>query len=138
MALKISLKPHEKLILGGAVISNGASKCEFVVENTVTILRQNNIISPEDADSPAKRIYVAIQLMYVDPSQLKRHQELYWQLVKDFLAAAPSSLGLIDHINEYIVNEQYYDALKTAKKLIDFEQEVIKSVTECSEFLPVG
>jgi flagellar biosynthesis regulator FlbT len=29
MALKITLKPNEKLILGGAVITNGATKCEF-------------------------------------------------------------------------------------------------------------
>ena len=138
MALKITLKPHEKMILGGAVISSGASKCEFIVENQVAILRQNNIMAAEDATSPARRIYLAIQLMYVDASQVEAHQELYWQLVKDFVDAAPSALGLVDQINELIYSEKYYDALKLAKKLIDFEQEVIKRVTECSEILPVG
>ena len=49
MALKITLKPHEKMILGGAVITNGATKCEFIVENKVSILRQNSIMTPEDA-----------------------------------------------------------------------------------------
>jgi len=138
MALKITLKPHEKMILGGAVIANGSTKCEFVVENTVTILRQNSILSLEDANTPASRIYLAIQLMYVDPAQLNTHQQLYWQLVKDFIKAAPSALGLIDQINELILNEKYYDALKLANKLIEFEQEVIESVTKCSEILPVG
>lgn len=138
MALKITLKPHEKMILGGAVVTNGPAKCEFVVENQATILRQNSILTPEEADSPAKRIYLAIQLMYVDPAQLRRHQELYWQLVNDFVGAAPSTLGLVDQINEHVFNNQFYDALKTAKKLIEFEQEVIESVTECSEKLPIG
>ena len=138
MALKITLKPHEKMILGGAVITNGANKCEFIVENKVSILRQNNIMSPEEASSPAKRIYLAVQLMYVDPAQLKTHHKLYWQLVKGFIEAAPSSLELIDRINEFIFNDQYYDALKFAKKLIEFEQEVIERVTKCSEILPVG
>ena len=138
MALKITLKSHEKMILGGAVITNGPTKCEFVVENKVSILRQNNILSPEEAISPARRIYLAIQLMYVDPSQLDTHHKLYWHLVKEFIDAAPSSMGLMDRINEFIFNEQYYDALKLAKKLIDFEQEVIERVTECSEILPVG
>jgi flagellar biosynthesis repressor protein FlbT len=138
MALKITLKPHEKMILGGAVITNGASKCEFVVENSVPILRQNNILSPDEADSPARRLYLAIQLMYVDPPQLRSHQKLYWQMVKEFVQAAPSSLGLIDRINELIVNGKFYDALKSAKKLIEFEQEVIDRATKCSEILPVG
>lgn len=138
MALKITLKPHEKMILGGAVITNGHAKCEFVVENKVSILRQNNIISPEEAHSPARRIYLAIQLMYVDPPRLNTHHKLYWQLVKEFVDAAPSSLILIDQINELILNEKYYDALKLAKKLIQFEQEVIERVTKCTEVLPVG
>jgi flagellar protein FlbT len=129
MALKITLKPNEKMILGGAVISNGLNKCEFVVENTVTILRQNNILSPDDANTPARRIYLAIQLMYVDPQQLETHQQAYWQLVHEFLDAVPRALGLIDHINECIVNENYYNALKLTKKLIEFEQEAIERVT---------
>lgn len=138
MALKITLKPNEKMILGGAVITNGPTKCEFVVENKASILRQNNIMSPEEANSPARRIYLAIQLMYVDPTQLNTHHRLYWQLVKEFVDAAPSALGLIDQINEFILNEKYYDALKLTKQLIQFEQEVIERVTKCTEVLPVG
>ena len=117
MALKITLKPHEKMILGGAVITNGQTKSELMVENPVTILRQNSILSPDEADSPARRIYLAIQLMYVDPQQLKSHQHVYWQLVKDFLDAAPSSLGLIDEINELILAEKFYDAPQIGKAI---------------------
>jgi flagellar protein FlbT len=76
--------------------------------------------------------------MYVDPQKIVAHQKLYWQLVKEFIDAAPSSIGLVDRINEFIYIEKYYDALKLAKKLIEFEQEVVKRVTECSEILPVG
>lgn len=131
MTLKITLKPHEKMILGRAVITNGANKCEFIVENTVPILRQNDILSPEKAQTPALRIYLAVQLMYVDPTNLSAHQRIYWQLVEEFLEAAPSALPLIDQINELILKEQYYQALKLAQKLVSFEQEVIKRVTEC-------
>ena len=138
MALKITLKPHEKLIIDGAAITNGATKCEIVVENPVPILRQNSILTPEQADTPARRIYLAIQLMYVDPQQHRSHQKIYWQLVKDFVDAAPSSLVLIDQINECIYNEAYYQALKSTKKLMQFEQEVIQRATKCSQILPVG
>ena len=132
MALKISLKPNEKMIIGGAVISNGPSKCEFLVENSVPILRQNSIISPDQANTPARRIYLAIQLMYVDPAEIENHQKLYWQLVKDIIQAVPRTLGIIDPMNELILQGNYYQALKSAQYLIDFEQEVIESVTNCS------
>ncbi len=138
MALKITLKPNERMILGKAVITNGSGKCELIVENNVPILRQNDILSPDKADTPALRIYLAVQLMYVDEADIVVHQKLYWQLVRDFIAAAPSSLTLIDQINELILKENYYQALKLTQKLIDFEQEVIERVTECSQILPVG
>ena len=67
MALKITLKPNEKMIIGGAMITNGPNKGEFVVENNVPILRRNTSLSPDDADAPAHRICMTIQLMYVDP-----------------------------------------------------------------------
>ena len=138
MALKITLKPNEKLIIGGAVITNGPNKVEFIVENNVPILRQNNILSPDDADTSARRIYLAIQLMYVDTPNLGTYQDLYWKLIREFVQAAPSSLELIDRINEMILKEKYYEALKLAQQLIDLEQEVIERVTKCSEILPVG
>ena len=126
------------MILGKAVITNGPGKCEFIVENNVPILRQGDILSAERADTPALRIYLAIQLMYVDEAEIVAHQKVYWQLVKEFIEAAPSSLNLIDQINELILKENYYQALKLTRKLIDFEQEVIERVSKCSEILPVG
>lgn len=129
MALKITLKPHEKMILGQAVIANGPNKCEFVVENNVPILRQNDILTPEKAQTPAMKIYLAVQLMYVDPDNLTEHQKIYWQLVEEFLQAAPSALALIDRVNELIFKERYYQALKSAQQLVSFEQEVIERVT---------
>ncbi len=138
MALKITLKPNEKMIIGGAVITNGPNKGEFIVENNIPILRQNDILSPDDADTPARRIYLAIQLMYVDTPNLGNYQELYWKLIRQFVQAAPSSLELIDKINEMIFRENYYQALKLTQDLIAFEEEVIERATKCSEILPVG
>jgi flagellar protein FlbT len=43
MSLKLRLKPDEKVIIGGAVIRNGSKASEFVVENTVPILRQKTL-----------------------------------------------------------------------------------------------
>jgi flagellar biosynthesis repressor protein FlbT len=125
MALKLSLKPNERLVIGGAVICNGPTKTEFVVENSVPILRQKHILSPKQANTPAKRIYLAVQLMYVDGENLADHHNIYWSLVRDFISAIPRALEIIDQMNELILQAKYYDALKSARKLINFEEEVL-------------
>jgi flagellar protein FlbT len=129
MALRISLKPQEKMILGGAVIMNGNNTgCKLIIENTVPILREKDILNENDANSPCRRIYFVIQLMYIDEENLVNHQKKYWKLIKDLVKAAPSTIGVIDQISEEIVSARYYQALKLAQKLIDYEQEVISRV----------
>ena len=128
MPLKITLKPYEKFILGRAVITNGDAKSVFVVENEVPILREKDILSLEAADTPCKKIYFAIQLMYVDNKNLPDHHKTFWELVKDVVEAAPSTKPILHDISENILNERYYQALKLTKKLIGYEREIINHV----------
>jgi flagellar biosynthesis repressor protein FlbT len=130
MALKITLKPGERMILGGAVITNGTSTgCDLIIENKVPILRQKDILTEEKADSPCRQIYLSIQLMYIDEANLSVYHKAYWDLVKDVVSAAPSTVGLIDAISENILQRKYYPALKLTKRLIEYEQEVLARVS---------
>ncbi len=128
MALTITIKPHEKLIIGGAVITNGGAKSELLIENNVSILRGKDIMSLEQADTPCKRIYFAIQLMYVDQENLAEHHKTYWELVTDVVGAAPSRKEILREISDIILVRKYYQALKLTRKLIAYEQEVISHV----------
>ncbi len=129
MALKITLKPNEKMIVGGAVITNGNLKnADFIIENNVPILRQKDILSEKDVTSPCSRIYFLIQLMYIDEENLTTHQHTYWKLVRELLDAVPRFTGHIDQINENILRGNCYGALKLANELIDYEQEVLNYV----------
>ena len=128
MALKITVKPHEKLIIGGAVIENGSAKSELLIENNVPILRGKDIMALRDADSPCKRIYFAIQLMYVDQENLAEHHKAYWDLVKDVSDVAPSRRPVLQEISNNVLNRRYYKGLKLTRSLIAYEQEAIKDV----------
>jgi flagellar protein FlbT len=132
MALKITLRPHERMILGGTVITNGRSRSDFIVENNAPILRQKDIMSEQDAHSPCRRIYFVIQLMYVDEKNLTGYHNLYWELVRSLVKAAPSVLGLIDQISEHLLNSRYYQALKLARRLIQYEEEAIQHVRKAT------
>lgn len=134
MALKITLKPNEKIIIGGAVITNGNSKnTDLIVENKVPLLRQKDILSEYDAKTPCSQIYFSIQLMYIDEENLLTHQQNYWRVVRELLQAAPSLTGHVDQINESILNGKYYQALKLAGELIDYEQEIYSNAHSLTE-----
>jgi len=132
MSLKLALKPHERIIIGGAVIKNGASSCHLLMENNVPILRQADILSEADANSPCRRIYFVIQLLYIEGDKNPELQPLYWELVSDVLSAAPSMKDLISQVSQLIIKNKFYQALKIAKKLIQYEEELLKNVSQSS------
>ena len=124
MALKVELKPGERILIGESVITNHDQRSHLLIEGTAPILRQKDIMTAQRADTPAKRIYLAVQLMYTarDP---RPHQDIYFALVKDILGAAPSMWPIIENINNLILTGETYKALKEAKKLITYEKELL-------------
>jgi flagellar protein FlbT len=128
MSLKLRLKPDEKVLIGKAVIKNGPRTSEFVVENNIPILRQKDIMTEHEADSPSRRVYFVIQLMYIDSEKLVEYHGKYWELVNDILAAAPSTKPYIEKISEQILACDYYQALKLTRKLMNYEEELLAHV----------
>ena len=124
MALKIELKPHEKFILGECVITNGSQRARLTIEGNAPILRMKDIMLPAQANSPAKRIYLVIQLMYTSKEPTSHH-DLYFTLVRDIMRAAPSMWPILESINNHILMGEMYKALKDARKLIAYEKELM-------------
>lgn len=128
MALNITLKPHEKLFIGGAVIENGAGKAEFSLLNDAPLLREKEILREQDARTPATRIYLAVQMMYIEASKAEEYRRIFEQLVQDVAQAAPSTLTFLDEIEAQVNSRNLYKALKETKRLINYEKELMKHV----------
>lgn len=130
MALTLILKPHERMIIGGAVMKNGSKTTEFSVENNVSILREKDIMGEGEANSPCRRIYFVIQLMYIDNGKLPEYNAIFRELTEDVVKAAPSTLDIIELIADLTAGAKFYQALKVARKLINYEEELLKHVHE--------
>jgi flagellar biosynthesis repressor protein FlbT len=126
VSLKVELKPGERIIIGECVITNADQRTRLLIDGQAPILREKDILTTKTADSPAKRIYLAVQLMYTSRDPVVHHQ-LYFELVRDILGAAPSTWRYIEAINNQILTGQMYKALKEAKKLIAYESELIEN-----------
>ena len=64
MPLKVELKPGERILIGECVITNAGHRAQFVIDGKVPIIREKDIMTAEQANTPAKRIYLSILLMY--------------------------------------------------------------------------
>lgn len=128
MALKVELKPGEKLLVGNCIITNSDQRTRLFIDGRAPILREKDILTAETANTPAKRIYLAVQLMYIEDDIAKTRDE-YFALVNDFLSAVPSSAEIVNQINNEILTGQLYKALKAAQRLIEYEQDLISNAT---------
>ena len=124
MALKVELKPGERIVVGTSVITNGDARIRFFIEGDAPILREKDIMTAERANTPAKRIYLAVQLMYTSRDATPHH-ELYFSLMRDIIQAAPSTWQIVAQINNHILTGEMYKALKETKKLIAYEEELL-------------
>ena len=125
MALKVELKPHERIIIGSCVITNTDQRARLLIDGEkIPILREKDIMTPETADTPAKLIYLAVQLMYISPDPTANHST-YFNLLRDLVTAAPSAWPIIEGININILSGNLYQALKEARKLVAYEKKLL-------------
>lgn len=128
MALVIDLKPSERIIIGRSLITNESpSRTRLHIQGDAPVLREKDILQEEDANTPCKRIYLAVQLMYLSEEPQTLHGT-YFNLIRDVQHAAPSTALIFMKINDHILGGNYYKALKEARGLIEHEKELLAHV----------
>src|ERR1700745_595173 len=138
MALKVELKPHERIIIGACVVTNTDQRARLLIDGeNIPILREKDILTPETADTPAKLVYLAVQLMYISPDPQDSHGT-YFNRLRDIVVTVPSAWPIIEGINNHILSGDLYLALKEAKKLIAYEKRMLGPHAEMSASRQTG
>lgn len=125
MPLKLSLRPGEKFVLNGAVLTNGDKRTSLIVQNKACLLREKDIMQPEEANTPMRRVYLPIMMMYLDPDGYDRFYDDFAARLTEFMEAISNrdALGTCLEISRDVLNGSYYRALMTCRKLFEFERE---------------
>ncbi len=124
--LHITLRDGEKVVINGAVL-RATGRAEIVVENAAAILRGRDVMSPEEADTPAKRLYFACMLAYLDPPNLTQYQSRILALFEDFVQAieAPEAKAQCLSFARNVAYCDFYRALNDCRALIAYEAEAL-------------
>lgn len=137
MPLLIDFKPHDRLIINGAVIENQGAHSKLLVLNQASILRGKEVVSVEDAVTPASRAYYALQCAYVFKEQRDEYLKSFESYLADYVTACPSAAPIADKIREETAKGRLYAALKESQKLIFHEGEILENLSEKLKEVPV-
>ena len=125
MALRVELKPFERIIIGQSVVTNSETRTSLLIDGEAPILREKDILTAETANTPVKRLYLCVQMMYLE-NDIPKYQDLYMDFVKDLLEAVPSFRTPIETASKLILSGSLYNSLKEIRKLIRKEEELLR------------
>jgi flagellar protein FlbT len=125
MPLKLVIKRGDKLVLNGAVIENVGNDAEILLHNQATVLRSRDILTAEDAATPASRTYFALQSAYMFATRREEFMTHFEECAREYLAAAPSAAKIVADVRAAIAADRLYPALKACQKLIEHEARLI-------------
>ncbi len=125
--LVLELRQGEVMIINGAPI-RFRSKARVELTAHARFLFGKQVMAPEQCDSPARRIYFAFQLAYVgEVEERERGLSSARTLVAAFKAATTSPLArdILDHAIAAAENDDCYQALKLARRIIRHEDSIL-------------
>ncbi|WP_397423062.1 flagellar biosynthesis repressor FlbT [Phenylobacterium sp.] len=125
MPLKLSLRPGEKFVLNGAVLQNGDRRAVLVLQNKASVLREKDVMQESEVETPARRIYFPVMMMYLDEAGAQRHYDEFVLRLTEFMGVIQNPLILTHCVNisRHCMEREYYKALMLCRKLIEYEDE---------------
>ncbi|MBL8551842.1 MAG: flagellar biosynthesis repressor FlbT [Hyphomonadaceae bacterium] len=138
MPLKLSLRPGERFVVNGAVVQNGDRRAALVLQNKASVLREKDIMLPEEASSPARRIYFPIMLMYLGEADLDSSYGEFAARLAEFMGVVrdPAVLAECVAISREVMAAEYYRALMRCRKLMQYESERLGTAAHVDQSLP--
>lgn len=130
MPLLIDFKSGDKIIINGAVIENTGAGSKLLIHNRAAILRGREILSEEDTQTPAARIYFALQCAYMFADKKEDYLTRFSNFLGDYVNACPSAKEITDKIRILVDGGHLYKGLKATQDLIKHESKLLKSVRE--------
>ena len=122
MGLKVKLADGERMIVNGALI-RASGRVTMELQNRAVILRGKELMDPAEATTPARKLYYATMMAYIDEADRSTHQDRIVQGLRDLLADGPpiALAALCVSLAQKLACQDYYLALLDCRELITLE-----------------
>ncbi len=140
MPLKLSLKPGEKFVLNGAVVQNGDRRGVLILQNKASVLREKDIMQLEEVNTPARRVYFPVMMMYLDETSAPKVYDEFVLRLTEFMGATrnPEIQAECVAASRHVMAKEYYKALMSARKLVDYEERLADVASGVQDRIDAG
>src|SRR6478609_3126800 len=105
--LRVELKPFERIVIGETVLVNSGTRTSFLIDGDAPILRERDTINAETANTPARRLYLCLQTMYLK-NDIPRYRTAYQGFLRGLREASPGARVTIDAANDHVSSGALY------------------------------
>jgi flagellar protein FlbT len=135
MPLNLTLKPNEKLIVNGAVLSNNSPRSVTLsFHNKAHLLQQKDVLLPEEASTPLLRTYFALQCLYLDGDapEAERHRKMFMEFASELFAATGNAeiRGAIASALVHVGAGEFYRALSALRAAVPAEKRLLGGTSD--------
>ena len=133
--MKISLRAGERVYINGAVLRVDR-KVSVELVNDVMFLLEGQIMQASDATTAMRQLYFVVQLMLMNPTDVRDPMALYRPHHAALLALCENRemLDGLAAIDELVGSTRYFEALKRIRALFPLEQAILAGATTESPF----
>ncbi|PYE84383.1 flagellar biosynthesis repressor FlbT [Pseudoroseicyclus aestuarii] len=120
MALKLTLKPNERIIVNGCALRNSGRRHVMIVESQADVVRGQDLLDAEAAATPAAQVYFLVQTA-LTRSDLR---EALAPAIRDRLATlsatsfASAHRGDLMEAATFIAMGDFYKALRALRPMM--------------------
>ena len=130
MPLKLEMKMGDRIIINGAVVEVASPHAKVIVLNQAALLRGKEILSEEQAITPATRVYFALQSAYLFPDFADDYLQQFEEYINQYQVACPSATEIVETIKAEVAKGELYRGLKKAQELVGHQQGVLNEFEE--------
>ena len=126
MALQLTLKPFERIVINGCVVRNSARKSTIVIETKADVVRGQDLLSKKAAVTPVNQVYFLVQTALTEPAlQEKLRTNIQKQLAVLATTFAPPNVHSVFEAANFVSQGDYYKALRALRPLMKREAEIL-------------
>jgi flagellar biosynthesis repressor protein FlbT len=138
-ALKLSLKPNEKIYINGAVIRVDR-KVTLELLNDVQFLLEGHVLQAEEASTPLRQLYFILQVILMNPGGAEEARMMFRRSLPLMLASFDDQqvCGTLKHVDRMVNEGHVFEALKAIRSLFPVEKRLLSGGQEDGPAWPVA
>ena len=126
MALRLTLKPNEKIVINGCVIRNADRRQTLTIENYADVVRGVDLLDESSAATPVKKVYFFIQSALLRPEIRKELRPIIHKSLAELVPIFNEQIaGHIFEAANHVSAANYYKAMRSLREVMRYEDELM-------------